>query len=312
MNASANASLQAPLFAAVLCLGSGAFFLALAVALRSGRRELKAFLLLFSSLALLVASNFALFSLAAARDPGGRAAMRVLMAANKFLSALSFLSIALVAQSLLDVPWKAAGGALASAAAAMAALASVMGTFRVDPLAPVGLFLALYGLVLLLRFRRRIAGAAAKAVLRRFFVLTAIFMPGFAYDLFSGSGVAGIPSLPLLLPIFAYYFAALSLGVIREALRALLRSEASIDAAARSGAAARSEGRELALDSLAEKTALSPREKEIARLVAKGLGNKQIAAALGISDRTVGNHIYAMFRKIGISSRFELLGILQG
>lgn len=312
MSALSEASLQALLFASVLCLGSGAFSLALATALKSGRRELKAFLLLFSSLALLVATNFALFSLAAARDPGGAGAMRALMATNKFLSALAFLSIALVAQSLLDVPWKVAGGALASAAAAMSALASVMGDFRVAPLAPAGLLLALYGLALLVRYRRRIAGAEAKALLRRFSILTLAFMPGFAYDLFSGSGASGIPRLPLLLPFFAYYFAALSAGVILEALKALLLPDAPPGAVARPGDAPRIDGRELALDSLAEKSALSPREKEIARLVARGLGNKQIAASLGISDRTVGNHIYGMFRKIGISSRFELLGILQG
>jgi DNA-binding CsgD family transcriptional regulator len=53
--------------------------------------------------------------------------------------------------------------------------------------------------------------------------------------------------------------------------------------------------------------ALSPREEEIARLLLKGWANKDIARSLGISYGTVKNHIYALYGKMGIQSRYELI-----
>jgi two-component system nitrate/nitrite response regulator NarL len=51
---------------------------------------------------------------------------------------------------------------------------------------------------------------------------------------------------------------------------------------------------------------LSPREREVADLVAKGLRNRDIAAALGISEGTVKVHLYRVYERLGISSRTEL------
>jgi DNA-binding NarL/FixJ family response regulator len=48
---------------------------------------------------------------------------------------------------------------------------------------------------------------------------------------------------------------------------------------------------------------LRRRELEVLRLVAKGLGNKEIAAQLVISERTVQTHLVNIFRKLGVSSR---------
>ena len=48
---------------------------------------------------------------------------------------------------------------------------------------------------------------------------------------------------------------------------------------------------------------LSPRETEVLRLVAQGLANKQIARALGISERTVKAHLGRVFREIGVVDR---------
>ena len=48
---------------------------------------------------------------------------------------------------------------------------------------------------------------------------------------------------------------------------------------------------------------LSPRETEVLRLVAQGLANKQIARALGITERTVKAHLGRMFREIGVLDR---------
>jgi DNA-binding NarL/FixJ family response regulator len=50
---------------------------------------------------------------------------------------------------------------------------------------------------------------------------------------------------------------------------------------------------------------LSERELEVLRLAAKGMGNKEIAAALSLSVRTVQSHLGHIFDKLGVSSRTE-------
>jgi DNA-binding NarL/FixJ family response regulator len=50
---------------------------------------------------------------------------------------------------------------------------------------------------------------------------------------------------------------------------------------------------------------LTPRERAVLEQLARGLGNKQIAAALGISERTVKFHVGALFAKLGASTRTE-------
>jgi two-component system, NarL family, response regulator LiaR len=50
---------------------------------------------------------------------------------------------------------------------------------------------------------------------------------------------------------------------------------------------------------------LSDREKEVLKLAARGLNNKDIADSLCISIRTVQGHINSIFRKLGVGSRTE-------
>jgi DNA-binding CsgD family transcriptional regulator len=52
--------------------------------------------------------------------------------------------------------------------------------------------------------------------------------------------------------------------------------------------------------------ALTPMEAQVAQLVARGLSNKDVAAQLWISPRTVAFHLRGVFAKHGISSRGEL------
>jgi DNA-binding NarL/FixJ family response regulator len=48
---------------------------------------------------------------------------------------------------------------------------------------------------------------------------------------------------------------------------------------------------------------LSAREREVLALVARGMANKQIARALGISERTVKAHLGRVFRHLGVAER---------
>ncbi|HEX2808561.1 MAG TPA: response regulator transcription factor [Kineosporiaceae bacterium] len=48
---------------------------------------------------------------------------------------------------------------------------------------------------------------------------------------------------------------------------------------------------------------LSPREREVLALVGRGMANKQIARALGITERTVKVHLTSVFRHLGVSDR---------
>lgn len=50
---------------------------------------------------------------------------------------------------------------------------------------------------------------------------------------------------------------------------------------------------------------LTPQQDAIMRLVARGLVNKEIAAELGIEQRTVQNHLYLAYQKIGATNRLE-------
>jgi DNA-binding CsgD family transcriptional regulator len=52
---------------------------------------------------------------------------------------------------------------------------------------------------------------------------------------------------------------------------------------------------------------LSPREREIVRLVAKGLPNKSIAEVLDISLWTVATHLRRVFAKLGVGTRAEMV-----
>lgn len=55
--------------------------------------------------------------------------------------------------------------------------------------------------------------------------------------------------------------------------------------------------------------ALSPREREILALVAEGMGNKIVAARLGISEHTVKTHVASIFQKLGADTRAEAVAI---
>ena len=59
---------------------------------------------------------------------------------------------------------------------------------------------------------------------------------------------------------------------------------------------------------------LTPRELEVLRMIADGLGNKQIAARLAISEHTVKFHVGSVFAKMHASTRAEavMIGARRG
>lgn len=61
-------------------------------------------------------------------------------------------------------------------------------------------------------------------------------------------------------------------------------------------------------------TALTPREQEVLRLMAVGLGNKGIGAALGISAHTAKYHVASVLAKLDAHSRTEAVtkGLREG
>ncbi len=60
----------------------------------------------------------------------------------------------------------------------------------------------------------------------------------------------------------------------------------------------------------ADDPTLSPREHEIARMVAKGYANKTIATVLDISSWTVGTYLRRIFAKLGVSTRAAMVARL--
>jgi DNA-binding NarL/FixJ family response regulator len=55
--------------------------------------------------------------------------------------------------------------------------------------------------------------------------------------------------------------------------------------------------------SMTAEVVISPRETEVLRLVAQGMANKQVARALGITERTVKAHLSRVYREIGVLDR---------
>ena len=69
-----------------------------------------------------------------------------------------------------------------------------------------------------------------------------------------------------------------------------------------------SDDHEIATAHGSETGPLARREVEVAQLVAEGLSNKQVAARLLISERTVATHVGHILDKLGFKSRAQIAG----
>ncbi len=66
------------------------------------------------------------------------------------------------------------------------------------------------------------------------------------------------------------------------------------------------------LDGLVASPRLSPREREVAALVAGGASNREIAEALVISERTAETHVQNILAKLGVHSRTQIVAWAAG
>lgn len=64
-------------------------------------------------------------------------------------------------------------------------------------------------------------------------------------------------------------------------------------------------------DVLLDAYQLSPRQRDVLELVLRGRSATQIAGALDIATHTANDHLKAIYRRVGVSSRAELAALLQ-
>lgn len=57
---------------------------------------------------------------------------------------------------------------------------------------------------------------------------------------------------------------------------------------------------------------LTPREREVVARLVDGIGDREIARALGISPRTVHKHLEQIYRKLGLQSRAAVVAMVRG
>ena len=142
-------------------------------------------------------------------------------------------------------------------------------------------------------------------------------MPGLdGVGVLRGLHGAGVPTRVIIFTVFdtdERIIAAVEAGAAGYLLKGAPREE--VFAAVRTVAAGRSLLAPVAASAVLRRVrgevagaggpSLTPREQGVLEQLASGLGNKQIAAALGISERTVKFHISSLFTKLGAANRTD-------
>jgi DNA-binding NarL/FixJ family response regulator len=93
-------------------------------------------------------------------------------------------------------------------------------------------------------------------------------------------------------------------AMLLRAIHAVARGEVWANRRATARALERSYDLATAPDPFADR--LTDREREIVNAVGRGLRNKEIARQMGISEKTVKNHLGTIFRKLKVDNRFAV------
>jgi DNA-binding CsgD family transcriptional regulator len=122
------------------------------------------------------------------------------------------------------------------------------------------------------------------------------------------SFMAGLPqfrSRPLSILVFARHGRGAGFSTHeKEVLRSILGALGLVEAAFRSDLRAKPEG---ARDERSVVRLLTPRESQVARMIAGGYQNKEIASLLGTSIETVRKQTIRVYEKLGVSGRVQLI-----
>jgi DNA-binding CsgD family transcriptional regulator len=103
-------------------------------------------------------------------------------------------------------------------------------------------------------------------------------------------------------------------GEARAHLRAALRTFQSLGAlpwAERAAHELRASGERVALPRQRSEAQLTPQELQVARIVANGATNREAAAELFLSTKTIEKHLGSVYAKLGVRSRAELARLLS-
>lgn len=144
---------------------------------------------------------------------------------------------------------------------------------------------------------------AHQPLARRFLILMIIGVPGLAFDLFA-EDVAALRVYPL-----GYCILSLVVTWTLVSRHEVSRHDAGERASEEPASDEPSSDGEPSID---PRWGLSVREADVARWAARGLSNKAIGATLHISPNTVKTHLRAVFEKVGVRSRFELMARTTG
>lgn len=88
--------------------------------------------------------------------------------------------------------------------------------------------------------------------------------------------------------------------------------DAAAVAVAAAGSPAESQLDAAAMARFAEAHGLTPREREVFELVARGWGAKQISDSLSVSENTVWSHVKHIYAKLGVQSKQEAINLWEG
>lgn len=152
----------------------------------------------------------------------------------------------------------------------------------------------MYSLYLLFTGYRKIESKLLQKAIRAFLIISISLLPLIVIDIFS----ARIPGIDRVVPegtsfSLLLFFLTWNILNLTYSAKHFFRPPESDASFLRSA--------------LMESYGVTNREYRIIELIAEGRANKQIASELNISEQTVKNHIYSIYKKTGVFSRVELI-----